>query len=163
MVRTAFWVFFGATKWLQGLWCWIGMFAINHELFEWKCISQLHCWFWWASRTALLVCLLVCLDCAYAIEQPNNSVMLLHPRLYWVFKVIRKIAKIKVPTLNVFWFCFGIDIILMIFNINQNIIDPTKSVELFADEHLCKHLLRPIEWCSTWKISDRLRRSQLCC
>ena len=48
------------------------------------------------SRTALLIVLLACLEMTYVLEQPTNSVMLLHPRLYWAFKQLRKLAKMKV-------------------------------------------------------------------
>ena len=45
--------------------------------------------------------LLACLEGLYLIEQPANSVMLLHPRLYWAFRILRKMAGIRVSRLFV--------------------------------------------------------------
>ena len=51
-------------------------------------------------RTCLLILLLACLQMTFVLEQPANSVMLLHKRLAWTFKTLRLKAKMKVSYLK---------------------------------------------------------------
>ena len=85
--------------------------------------------------------LVACLEGVYMIEQPANSVMVLHPRLYWAFRVLRQMAKIKVSrsVVKVVFpgFCF--------FQMGEK----QSNCFLFGGSTILK--LRPFAWCSTWR------------
>ena len=56
-----------------------------------------HVILWCPWRTALLVVLVACLEATYILEQPENSVITLHHRLLWAFRVLRKKANVRAP------------------------------------------------------------------